>query len=101
MLFRSGRNKTKLYMIWKGMHSRCRDRGNTSYSYYGALGIAVDPVWATYEPFRDWSNENGYSEGLSLDRVNPMLNYSSANCRWVTRSENSAGPKRKDFQTAA
>src|SRR5579863_1443639 len=85
----SNGGKTKLYMIWKGMHSRCRDPGNTSWKYYGGKGITVCTEWATYVPFRDWALANGYKEGLSIERENPQLNYVPANCEWITRGENS------------
>ncbi len=80
--------KTKLYMIWKGMHGRCRDEGNSSFAYYGAKGIRVCAEWSTYEPFRDWALASGYVEGMSIDRDKPWMDYSPAACEWVTRGEN-------------
>lgn len=81
--------KTKLYMVWKGMHSRCRDKGNTSFRYYGGKGIGVDPRWSNFEQFRQWAHDHGYLEGLSIDRLNASQNYSPENCEFVTRGENS------------
>lgn len=81
--------KSKLYMVWKGMHSRCRDPGNTSYSYYGGKGIKVSDAWSSYEAFRFWAVLSGYHEGLSIDRRSAALDYAPENCEWVTRSENS------------
>jgi hypothetical protein len=86
---RRGGTRDKLYMIWKGMHSRCRDKGNTSYPHYGARGIGVSKEWSEFEPFKQWAMENGYSEGLSIERLCVFSNYSPKNCEWLTRSQNS------------
>jgi hypothetical protein len=37
--------------------------------------------------FYNWSIRNGYSEDLTLDRIDPNGNYEPANCRWVTMKE--------------
>ena len=88
--------KSSLYMIWKGMRSRCRDKGNTSYAYYGAKGIAVCAEWDDYAEFREWAGVNGWADEpvepkhrMSIDRVNSSEHYTPANCRFITRSENS------------
>lgn len=81
--------KTKLYMVWKGMLSRCRDVGNTSYFYYGRKGICVTDVWSSFNVFREWSVKSGYVPGLSIDRLDSGADYSPENCEWVTRGENS------------
>lgn len=36
----------------------------------------------------NWSYENGYIEGLSIDRMDSNGNYEPSNCQWITRSEN-------------
>jgi hypothetical protein len=84
----AGKHKSKLYMIWKGMHSRCRDQGNTSFRYYGERGIKVCSEWASYETFRDWALMNGYQPGLTIDRKFPHWNYAPYACEWVPRGEN-------------
>lgn len=70
------------------MHSRCRDKGNTSWQWYGGKGISVCDEWGEFTGFKDWSLANGYSEGLSIDRIDPSAGYSPCNCEFVTRSEN-------------
>ena len=38
-----------------------------------------------YATFRQWALDNGYSENLTIDRINPNGNYEPNNCRWVTQ----------------
>lgn len=80
----------KLYQIWIAMRRRCYDTTVINYSYYGGRGITVCDEWLTsYEAFETWAIENGYTEGLSIDRIDADGNYCPENCRWITRSENS------------
>ncbi len=50
---------------------------------YWALGITYDDSWVDFEMFAKWALENGYSDDLSIDRINPFLGYMPINCRWV------------------
>lgn len=83
-----GESRTKLYHVWATMKNRCNDENNANYRHYGGRGIQVCNEWSQdYVVFRDWAVENGYSEGLTLDRINVNGNYEPLNCRWITQEE--------------
>ena len=84
--FIDGRTGTKLYNIYRSMNRRCKDIKN---SRYGGRGITICPEWTNdYTIFRDWSLNNGYLEGLEIDRRENDGNYTPEKCRWVTHKEN-------------
>ena len=80
-----GEAKTRLYSIWRGMKKRCYQPTSAGYKNYGGRGITVYEDWlCSYENFRDWAYENGYEDGLSLDRINVNENYTPSNCKFST-----------------
>lgn len=80
-----GESRTRLYSIWYGMKKRCRD---SKLERYGGRGISVCKEWdESYKAFRDWSLANGYTEHLSIDRIDNDGNYEPSNCRWTTAKE--------------
>lgn len=82
-----GKNATRLYEIWTGMKNRCSNPNNHSYNFYGGRGIKVCEQWNEYLNFKTWAIENGYSDNLSLDRIDVNGNYCPENCRWATIKE--------------
>lgn len=87
---------TKLHWVWRAMKQRCENPRNKRYLSYGGRGITVCNDWKGVYGFLNfckWSQENGYSEGLSLDRIDNDRGYSPENCRWV-KSEAQANNKR-------
>ena len=85
----------KLYRVWKGMRERCYKEKTSSYPMYGGRGISVCEEWKNnYDSFYKWAMENGYKDGLSIDRKNTNGNYEPSNCRWATPKEQARNTRR-------
>ena len=78
---------TRLHNIWLTMRQRCEKPHCTGYKKYGAKGIKVCEEWSSFENFRDWACSHGYTDDLTIDRINPCGNYEPNNCRWATQKE--------------
>lgn len=82
---------TKIYSIYHNIKDRCFNQKNHAYDNYGGRGIKMCDLWLDdFLEFKNWSDKNGYMEGLSIDRIDVNGDYEPDNCRWVTLSENVA-----------
>ena len=105
------RSKERLYPTWSGMISRCYNPKAKGYYLYGGRGITVCDEWKNdFWAFNKWGLENGFQDGLSIDRIDGNGNYEPKNCRWATdqqQRDNSAArytykgrPTEKKFSKA-
>lgn len=81
-----GASKTRLYSIWTAMKRRCMNPNCADFQNYGGRGIGICNDWInSYEEFSDWAYKNGYSNALTIDRIDVNGNYEPMNCRWVSK----------------
>lgn len=86
---------TRLYRIWLGMKARCYCKSQKGYKYYGGKGIEICEDWKNdFLKFYNWAMQNGYSDSLTIDRIDSDKNYEPSNCRWVTYYEQEHNKKR-------
>lgn len=94
-----GGSKTKLFQVWNMMLTRCNPSHADKYIYYAGRGIRVCEEWKDFSVFREWSLSNGYSQGLSIDRIDTNGDYEPNNCRWATPSQQSRNTRKNRMIT--
>lgn len=81
------------------MIGRCYNPKEKGYERYGGRGIKVCTKWA--ESFWSFLEDIGERpDGFVLDRIDPNLDYSPENCRWVDRKTSSYNTRRHKTNTS-
>lgn len=90
----------KIYQCFLSMKHRCENKKHKSYDSYGGRGVRVCNEWLEDpQKFIDWAVENGWKEGLQLDKdikyvkkfpkAKTGLLYSPEFCSWVRAKDHS------------
>lgn len=81
-----GNKNNKIYRLWEGIKRRAFNSNYSQYKDYGGRGITMCEEWAENPLcFYNWCIQNGYKEGLEIDRIDNNKGYSPDNCRFTDR----------------
>lgn len=88
---------TRIHRIWKAMKNRCYNTKTRDYQkWYGSNGVKVCDEWKNdFSAFYKWAMENGYSDNLSIDRIDPYGDYEPSNCRWADAKTQAQNKRKK------
>lgn len=89
---------SRLHVTWANMKRRClKPRGSEIEKY---AGVELCEEWMQFEPFMRWSLENGYTDKLTLDRIDSGRGYEPGNCRYADYNVQAANRKLTDKNTS-
>ena len=85
-----GLRNTRMYHIWVDMKQRCYNPNHEAYGRYGGAGVEVCDEWRDNPvAFFSWMYDHGYSESMTIDRIDNSKGYCPGNCRLATMKEQS------------
>lgn len=86
---------TRIWRIWLGMRNRCEAEADPN---YGGRGIEYCKRWERFENFYQ-DMRKGYSDILTLERIDVNGPYCKENCRWATPLEQQANKRNNRWIT--
>lgn len=89
--------ETRLHSIWSGMIERCKYTNCVRSKDYALRGIKVCEEWHNFDVFEKWALSNGYTDELSIDRINNDKGYYPENCKWSTAMEQANNRRNNHF----
>jgi hypothetical protein len=94
------KKRSKLYVCWINMKQRCLNKNHKDFYRYGGRGITICDEWLDFETFAKWAIHNGYSDELTLDRIDNNSGYCPHNCRWTTMQQQSTNRRKPITNTS-
>ena len=85
-----GMSRSRIYSIYCGIKSRCKNKNDKAYRNYGERKISICKEWdEDFLCFYKWAIENGYNDNLTIERIDVDGNYEPKNCKWIKIKEQS------------
>lgn len=92
----------RLHEIYTNMKTRCHNPNYVLWHRYGGRGISICKEWEeSFTAFREWALNSGYSENLTLDRIDNDGDYCPQNCKWSTITEQSNNRRNNRYITSS
>lgn len=95
--YKHGKTGSRLHIIWAHMRGRCNRPSDKAFKWYGGRGIQICSEWNDFQAFYEWAMAHGYSDDLTIDRIDVNGNYCPENCRWVTLQEQQKNKRDNTF----
>lgn len=88
--------RKRLTGVYSNIKTRCNNPKSKDYKNYGGRGIKIDESLNTNGKFFDWMVSQGYTYDckLEIDRKDNDGDYSTENCRLVSKSDNNRNMRR-------
>ena len=91
-------SKSRIYGILCSMKKRCYNKNCTAYKDYGNRGIRICDEWKNdFLTFYNWAIGHGYSDGLTIERIDVNGNYEPNNCKWIPKGEQNRNTTRNVY----
>ena len=83
-----GMSGSRLYQEWVNIKARCYNKNSKAYKRYGARGIGMCQDWFdSFDVFAEWALSNGYSDNLTIERIDNDKGYMPDNCKWISKGD--------------